>query len=312
MCLVRSYLSWSGHIFPEKQIASLDEAHGRIRHASPEAWRWIGWRWTDPATGQLRILPAEYFGPLPSRAQNPLLTDDPPTRQPSQQFEPRISINMRANSIFQRVMASSLAVLLVSCSASRHSAAGPARPHELARYVLIIKETPAGGVEHEWRPLKDFPVEHRSVSHGSTFYGQARTVALTGAECRQQYEVCVPTCKASTRIFQVGNYSYDSTQWGPWRKGKWRYCEKACMKQFAECESKADPEPRRFEAIEPAVDWVKENRNELLVGAVIVIAGVAFVAVLVGTGGGSLALVPLVMVASPGQPSGAGLMAVHP
>ncbi len=55
---------WSGQFLPEGQTASLDEVHGRILHASPEAWRWLGWRWTDPATGRLRILPAEAFGPL--------------------------------------------------------------------------------------------------------------------------------------------------------------------------------------------------------------------------------------------------------
>ena len=58
--------AWSGHVFPEGQTASLGEVHGRILHASPEAWRWLGWRWTDPATGRLRILPAEVFGPLPA------------------------------------------------------------------------------------------------------------------------------------------------------------------------------------------------------------------------------------------------------
>jgi WD40 repeat protein len=58
--------SWSGQLLPEGQTASIDEAHGRILHASPEAWRWLGWRWTEPATGRLRILPAESFGPLPS------------------------------------------------------------------------------------------------------------------------------------------------------------------------------------------------------------------------------------------------------
>ena len=30
------------------------------------AWRWLGWRMIDPSTGQLRILPAETFGPLPA------------------------------------------------------------------------------------------------------------------------------------------------------------------------------------------------------------------------------------------------------
>ncbi|MFP2908590.1 WD40 repeat domain-containing protein [Pyxidicoccus sp. 3LFB2] len=58
--------SWSGQFLPDGQTASIDEAHGRILHASPEAWRWLGWRWTDPVTGRLRILPAESFGPLPA------------------------------------------------------------------------------------------------------------------------------------------------------------------------------------------------------------------------------------------------------
>jgi WD40 repeat protein len=58
--------SWSSYLLPEGQTASLDKVHGRILHASPEAWRWLGWRWTDPTTGQLRILPAEAFGPLPA------------------------------------------------------------------------------------------------------------------------------------------------------------------------------------------------------------------------------------------------------
>jgi uncharacterized protein YjbI with pentapeptide repeats len=55
---------WSGHLFPERQTASIEEVQGRILHASAESWRWLGWRWTDPATGRLRILPAETFGAL--------------------------------------------------------------------------------------------------------------------------------------------------------------------------------------------------------------------------------------------------------
>lgn len=57
---------WSGLLFPEGQTASIDEVHRHVLHASPEAWRWLGWRWKDPATGRLRILPAEFFGPLPA------------------------------------------------------------------------------------------------------------------------------------------------------------------------------------------------------------------------------------------------------
>jgi len=45
-----------------------------------------------------------------------------------------------------------------------------------------------------------------------------------------------------------------------------------------------------------AVDWLKQYRQEILVGGVVVIAGVAFVAV--ASGGGALILVPALWVAA--------------
>jgi uncharacterized protein YjbI with pentapeptide repeats len=56
---------WSGFHFPDAQSAALDLVHNRILSASPEAWRFLGWRAPDPATGHSRLLPAEFFGPLP-------------------------------------------------------------------------------------------------------------------------------------------------------------------------------------------------------------------------------------------------------
>jgi hypothetical protein len=45
---------------------TISQFTGQITHASPEAWRFVGWRWFDPEIGRLRILPAETFGSLPS------------------------------------------------------------------------------------------------------------------------------------------------------------------------------------------------------------------------------------------------------
>jgi hypothetical protein len=56
-----------------------------------------------------------------------------------------------------------------------------------------------------------------------------------------------------------------------------------------------------FDSIEPAVDWLKNHREEILVGTVIVIAGVAFVAVTMASGGGALYFVPLLMFAEAPQ-----------
>jgi uncharacterized protein YjbI with pentapeptide repeats len=56
---------WTGCHFADNQSAALDLAHHRILFASPEAWRFVGWRAPEPVTGELRLFPAEFFGPLP-------------------------------------------------------------------------------------------------------------------------------------------------------------------------------------------------------------------------------------------------------
>jgi uncharacterized protein YjbI with pentapeptide repeats len=55
---------WTGYHFPEGQSAALDVGRHRILFASAEAWRFLAWRAKDPATGQPRLFPAEFFGPL--------------------------------------------------------------------------------------------------------------------------------------------------------------------------------------------------------------------------------------------------------
>jgi len=57
---------WSGHLFSGCSTVTISQFTGQITHASPEAWRFVGWRWFDPEIGRLRILPAETFGSLPS------------------------------------------------------------------------------------------------------------------------------------------------------------------------------------------------------------------------------------------------------
>jgi WD40 repeat protein len=50
------------HNLPDHQWATT--ANNKFLAASPEAWRFLAWCVTD-ASGRSRLLPAEYFGPLP-------------------------------------------------------------------------------------------------------------------------------------------------------------------------------------------------------------------------------------------------------
>jgi hypothetical protein len=179
--------------------------------------------------------------------------------------------------------------------------------------VLIIEEASNGRVTHSWKPLRDFDLTmYPRQVHADGFHGRLEQAVFTDQGCHHQYEVCVPTCLASTRIFQIDKYVYDSSQYGQWRTGKKRYCPEACMKQLAICLAHAEASPVRFEAMDTAVDWVKRHRTKILAGTVIVIAGAAFIAVVGASGGAALVFVPVVLVASSGNPSGFELMPETP
>ena len=54
---------------PDTEYAAIDLLNGKIAAASSDAWRFLGWRFFDERTGELRLLPAEHFGPLPVHTQ---------------------------------------------------------------------------------------------------------------------------------------------------------------------------------------------------------------------------------------------------
>ena len=64
----------------------------------------------------------------------------------------------------------------------------------------------------------------------------------------------------------------------------------------------AEREVQEFTRVDAAVDWLKSHREEIVVGTIVVIAGVAFVAAVAGSGGAALCFVPLLAVASAQPP----------
>jgi hypothetical protein len=81
---------------------------------------------------------------------------------------------------------------------------GPTGVGDLSRYVLIVEEASDGRVTHSWKLLRDFDLTmYPRQVHVDGFHGRLEQVVFTDQDCHQQYEVCVPTCLASTRIFQV-------------------------------------------------------------------------------------------------------------
>lgn len=73
------------------------------------------------------------------------------------------------------------------------------------------------------------------------------------------------------------------------------YCTTTCLLKYQDCLKLQDARPLEFHAADGAVDWLKQNRKELLVGTIVIIAGVAFVTL--SAGAGLVVLAPVVLVA---------------
>jgi hypothetical protein len=207
---------------------------------------------------------------------------------------------MSIGTIPRKVMAVSICLLLASCSATQHVSPGPVGPHDVSRYILIVHDAPGGKALHEWKPLRDvdrarfqYPARDTSARRGFVH------VSSTGRDqyCEGRRTQCEADCLRSRRPFPVGHLLYPEYE-GPWSKGKQWWCPRACRMLADMCRRGmgewAEDHSEEFGDVDSAVDWVKSHREEILVGTVIVIAGVAFIAVGMVAGVGALVFVPLV------------------
>lgn len=221
------------------------------------------------------------------------------------------SHDMRTSPMPQRLLAASLGLILIACSATRNAHPGPSGPENLARYVLTIQEAPEGQVSHSWHPRSSFNQDQHSYVYAtriSTFEGRLIRTGTLDDKCELVYRECMDRCE-STRMPSAFNHYV--SRYGR-KRGKRIYCEEKCQEERARCYKHDGQMPVRFEAIDEAVDWVKRHREELLVGAVVVIAGVTFVVVVAGSGGSALVLAPAVLLVTPGTPSAPHVAEVSP
>ena len=68
------------------------------------------------------------------------------------------------------------------------------------------------------------------------------------------------------------------------------------MQPYLDCSELQELQPRMFPAVDGAVDWLKQNHEEILVGSIIIIAGVTFAVVIAEAG--LIILAPIVLLAT--------------
>ena len=211
---------------------------------------------------------------------------------------------MRTGSMALRLMAASLSLLFASCTTTPHSGPGPMDAYELSRSVLVIREVQGTEVTHSWEPVSSVDLsQYPSRAIGNVLESRSVRVAWT-RNCEDERDACVEMCMKSL----IGpDWSHAS------RGSKFKICDGRCRPAYIDCcRLREQAEVRSFPAVDGAVDWLKQHRREVLVGTVVIIAGVAFVAIAVGTGGAALLLAPAVLLVSSDTFSAPPLVAVKP
>jgi hypothetical protein len=199
---------------------------------------------------------------------------------------------MKTRPVPERLLASLLGVLLVSCSATRYGTA-PAI-EELDRYVLVIQESPDGQVTHDWRHAEEFDLSryrYLSSNQGTT-YGRIVRVSGGQRDCDAEHRECIRMCMSRPLPRGFGHIRAG----GRGNGGKERWCHEQCLQPYRDCQELEGRTLQEFSAVDEAIDWLKSNPRGILVGSIVVIAGVVFVTVSAGTG--LVVLVPAALLAS--------------
>jgi hypothetical protein len=160
--------------------------------------------------------------------------------------------------------------------------------------VLFIQELPNGTVIHSWRRAEELDLsQYRFLASTPR---TARTIVPAAGwnrDCDEENRECVDKCMARPLAPGFGHITSGNRK----RGAKEEYCRTQCWRAYADCLELEKLRPQEFTAIDTAIDWLKRHRKTILVGSVVVIAGVAFVVVSAGVG--VIVLAPVVLLAAP-------------
>ncbi len=194
--------------------------------------------------------------------------------------------------MLQKFLATTMSMLLISCSATQQVSTAHPRPTGLSRFVLIIQAPPEGEIAHSWQPIESFEISpYRHQLRTESFTRSIVPAVARPRDCDQENQEYYRKC-----MQRPLPRSYGSIKVPRKSGGKSEFCREECRQAYEDCVELERLRPQEFTATDGAVDWLKRHRNEVMLGSVIVIAGVAFV--VISAGAGLLILAPAVLLAS--------------
>jgi hypothetical protein len=149
--------------------------------------------------------------------------------------------------------------------------------------LIMVAVLASTGCAHEQRPEPRVYV----ISESADGVGGSLGIGGSGVRnCDEEHIECFDRCWNSNPL-----------PWPHTKRDGWfhEYCTRECNKQYRECEKENEKKAKelKFSRVDEAIDWIKNHRAEVMLGTVVIIAGVAFV---ITTGGaGALILAPLAL-----------------
>jgi hypothetical protein len=162
----------------------------------------------------------------------------------------------------------------------------------------LIQQLPDGRFIHTWQRAEEFDLS--PYKHLSQLDGSPRRIVLAAnwqRDCDKENDECVDKC-----LDRPLPEAFDHiTSAGRKRGAKAAYCREQCQQAYDDCRELERLQPQKFTAIDDALDWLKRHHKAVLVGSVIIIAGVAFV--VVSAGMGLVILAPALLLTVPAAES---------
>ncbi len=170
---------------------------------------------------------------------------------------------------------------------------GPPQAEPLSRFVLVLREGTDGQVSSEWTPADRFDLSAYSRA-SSAPRGDVVFATMRPRDCHAELLDCHAKCMKRPLPRGYGHL----TEKGRGKGAKEEHCEGECRQPYLDCEEAQGRQFHEFSRADAAMGWLSEHRRSLLVGSVVVIAGVVFVTV--SAGAGLFVLVPALLLSDVG------------
>jgi hypothetical protein len=179
--------------------------------------------------------------------------------------------------------------VLTACSGSQtHPSLEPSRglPQDLYESVLVLRFIPGEQAEHSWQSASTWEQELSDLrASAASDAGRIVFASSRPRNCDQEQIDCHRDCMRRKPPYPHGARR---------SHGHIEYCDNKCLNEYMDCLRLQKLEALSFPAIHRAVDWMRRHQQEVLVGTIIVAAGVAFV--VISAGAGLIVLAPMALL----------------